>query len=802
MPCIESFDVSWPDSGFTYTTAFQIDNEDHLKLIRHLFRRMGFGASLAEIEWAQGKSINYIVNQLIGGLPPNFNAGAADIDLPKENGNDIFNWSDGGATIPRRPKYDATTADYQNNNLSVNALSPRYISELIAYYWLNEALNGDPTKFHNYKPLRSTAGAVRAKLLLFWHSHFSTQESIESDLDKVCRYFRVLDKNAFGNFRDFVEEIGRTPMMLRYLSGHDSYGDPYLGGGNRQSSTPNENYARELLELFTMGPVDKDGVPNYSDNDIIEIARVLTGWRLERYGNQQGNVVPNENQLRFQFTSHDWNTVYGAKSVSLGSNAVHYIDGYACWKAIFDENLSFTQHAEYWKLNDSPSPNGVNYDNTKPAPPIDSTANSSANDPAWKNDFNNGVVVEAIPTKSELAEYENHLFENGNIVPDTFYDASEGNIAKAIIMAGTLEYRWLHHIIFTEKANEIAYFICKKLYEFYIYGDIEKIDNAEGVKGYIEELATIFKQNWEITDVLKALFKSRHFYDPGIIGTQIKSPIASVSSFFRSAGLTSGESPILDSNNQWVTAPGVDYTHRLQMVRSHIANDSNKHAPATYQYNIEGANYQLPHPNYNNGVVNRMTSQGMATESIGNVQQTPLQIEFYNQRNQDTATIYVKCSRMGQQLLNPPDVAGWPGYHSWLNEFTLISRWNLLTDIFNKFNNNSITNGSATKEKFKTLAKNLLVIKHGANASGYYSNCEEWVKELWAHFFSVDPTDAQVEQACFIFNNNWPYQNYGAPSLDLQDLGTPQTQGIDIAVTERVVAILEYFTKQPDYQLT
>ena len=803
MSCIESFDVSWPSNGdFTYTTGFEIDNEEHRKLIRHLFRRMGFGASLAEIQWAEGKSINYIVNQLIGGIAGSneFNAGAADIELPTENGNQVFNASEGEARIPRRPKPDVTVEDYQNDNLSVNAISPTYVNELISYYWMNEALNGDETKIHNYKPLRSSAGAVRAKLLLFWHSHFATQEALERDLDKVCRYFRVLHRNAFGNFRDFVEEIGRTPMMLSYLSGNDSYGDPYFGGGTKQSSTPNENYARELLELFTMGSVDKDGAANYSDDDIIQISRALSGWRISRYGNELGDTVPRENQLRFSFTAHDWNTVYGAKTISLGTNSSYQIDGYGCWKAIFDENVSFTQYAEYWKLNDAPSPNGLTYDSSIPAPPLDSTANSSANDPVWKNTFAKGVVIEAIPLKSELKPYEDYLFDNGNTVPDTFYDSAEGNLEKAIIMAGTLQYRWLHHIIFNQKADEVAFFICRKLYEFYVFGDIEQIEDTNGVKGFIEELATVFKQNWAIIDVLKALFKSRHFFDPGIIGAQIKSPIASVSSFFRSAGLTSGESPIY-SVNQWIPAPGVDFTHRLQMVRSHIFNDSITHAPEFYEYIIGGTSYNLPHPNYNEGVINRMTAEGMGTEALGGSSQSPLRIEFLNQRNQDTAIIFRKCSRMGQALLNPPNVAGWPGHHNWLNEFTLISRWDLLTEVFNKFNINTITDGAATKEKCKTLAKELLVLKHGANASNYYSNCDEWVRELWAHFFSVEPTDAQMQQACIIVASDWPYAQYG-PSLDLQDNGTPSSEGIDIAVTNKVMSVLEFFTKQPDFQLT
>lgn len=75
-------------------------------------------------------------------------------------------------------------------------------------------------------------------------------------------YFRMLEENALGNFRSFVEQIGTSPSMLVYLNGVQN-----------TRFQPNENYARELLELFTLG---RDN--NYTQNDITEAARALTGW--------------------------------------------------------------------------------------------------------------------------------------------------------------------------------------------------------------------------------------------------------------------------------------------------------------------------------------------------------------------------------------------------------------------------------------------------------------------------------------------------------------------------------------------
>ncbi len=103
---------------------------------------------------------------------------------------------------------------------------------------------------------------VREKLVLFWHNHFVTQYESHSCPAYHYRYFDTLTRNAFGNLRAFVGEITRTPAMLVFLNGLD----------NRRDS-PNENYARELFELFTLG--ENNG---YTQQDVTEASRALTGW--------------------------------------------------------------------------------------------------------------------------------------------------------------------------------------------------------------------------------------------------------------------------------------------------------------------------------------------------------------------------------------------------------------------------------------------------------------------------------------------------------------------------------------------
>lgn len=103
---------------------------------------------------------------------------------------------------------------------------------------------------------------LRERLTLFWSNHFVTEWLVVRHAPYVFQYYNALQRNAIGNFKAFVREIGTNPAMLRYLNGEYNTKD-----------IPNENYARELYELFTLG-VDN----GYTQEDIEETARALTGW--------------------------------------------------------------------------------------------------------------------------------------------------------------------------------------------------------------------------------------------------------------------------------------------------------------------------------------------------------------------------------------------------------------------------------------------------------------------------------------------------------------------------------------------
>src|SRR5262245_18400889 len=102
---------------------------------------------------------------------------------------------------------------------------------------------------------------LEEKLTLFWHGHFATGQNKVRDYRMMFQQNRMLRANASGNLRELLVGILKDPGMLVYLD-----------NGENVKSHPNENFGRELLELFTMG------VGNYSERDVREAARAFTGW--------------------------------------------------------------------------------------------------------------------------------------------------------------------------------------------------------------------------------------------------------------------------------------------------------------------------------------------------------------------------------------------------------------------------------------------------------------------------------------------------------------------------------------------
>ena len=143
-------------------------------------------------------------------------------------------------------------------------------------YWANKDFKNywDESSTYRYDLRRKTIehfmkDGLKGRLSLFWMNHFVTD--IDKHAPYMFQYWNILQKHSIGNFQDFVREIGTTPAMLIYLDG-------FYNTKNK----PNENYARELYELFTLGANH-----GRSQFDITETARALTGYtRQDHLGGQ------------------------------------------------------------------------------------------------------------------------------------------------------------------------------------------------------------------------------------------------------------------------------------------------------------------------------------------------------------------------------------------------------------------------------------------------------------------------------------------------------------------------------------
>jgi len=239
---------------------------------------------------------------------------------------------------------------------------------------------------------------VGEKMTLFWHNHFVTQMLTVRDENYTYNYYNTLRENSLGNFKDLTEKMTTNSAMLRYLNGNENI-----------VGRPNENFARELFELFTIGKgplIGPGNYTNYTEDDVVAAAKVLTGWRALR------------------------------DSV---------------------ESKFITQL----------------HDKTE---------------------------------KKFSAAFDNYSISSGN----------------------ENEYKELISMILAQ--DETALFICRKIYRWFVYYEIDQ----QTEDNVIKPMAEIFRSNnYDVKPVLRALFSSAHFYDNWNIGCVIKSPLDFAVSSYR-----------------------------------------------------------------------------------------------------------------------------------------------------------------------------------------------------------------------------------------------------------------------------
>jgi uncharacterized protein (DUF1800 family) len=156
------------------------------------------------------------------------------------------------------------------------------------------------------------------KLAFFWHGHFATSNTKIQEPFLMWSQYRLFRTCGGGRFRPLVEKVSRDVAMIRWLDGN----------ANRKGS-PNENYARELQELFTLG------IGNYTETDIREIARAFTGW-----GSRHHTFVFTD-----AFHDHGEKTVHGRKGDFDGDDVVRIVtDLPQCKRFIAGKLLRFFSH--------------------------------------------------------------------------------------------------------------------------------------------------------------------------------------------------------------------------------------------------------------------------------------------------------------------------------------------------------------------------------------------------------------------------------------------------------------------------
>ncbi len=201
------------------------------RLAAHLYRRAGLAASSRDLDEAVKLGLQGTVKKLL---------------------------SPGDSTA----KFDQEMHSFAQVTLAAN--NP----ELLAGWWLHR--------------MRHTPAPLVEKMTLFWHGHFATSAAKVREPELMLAQNEFLRRNALGDFGQLVRGIARDPAMLLYLD-----------SATNRKVHPNENFARELVELFCLGQ------GHYTEHDIQELARCFTGWEIQ-YG-----------KFRFNQFQHD----YGSKTV-------------------------------------------------------------------------------------------------------------------------------------------------------------------------------------------------------------------------------------------------------------------------------------------------------------------------------------------------------------------------------------------------------------------------------------------------------------------------------------------------------
>ena len=225
---------------------------------RHLIERAGLGGTPADIDALAAMTPTQAVRHMV-----HFE-GAIPAELQSFDHSGIF--EEGLDPFP--PSRPATTALAQEHGealgIKVKPSGNRPMQAIVDkfFYWLRASrLETDRVAYWWANRMLVTPYPLQEKTVLFWHGHFATNEDKIRDYRKLLKQLELFQREGLGNFHTLLIGVAQDPAMLAFLD-----------AGVNVKGSPNENFAREIMELFTMG------VGNYTERDIREGARAFTGW--------------------------------------------------------------------------------------------------------------------------------------------------------------------------------------------------------------------------------------------------------------------------------------------------------------------------------------------------------------------------------------------------------------------------------------------------------------------------------------------------------------------------------------------
>lgn len=249
----QQFGSSWQDD------LSQIQNSDwNYNRAAHLLERAGFGGTPEQIEFLAALTPSEAVNSLVY-----FDTSLNNHLLPFEHSG----VHDPGLE-PFPPSRPATTdlakATGEALGIKVKPTGNRRLQPIVNkfFYWLRASLLETNRVSYWWADRMLTSNTpLQEKIALFWHGHYAVNQAKVRDYRKLLIQLELFHDMGTGSFRDLMVAVAQDPAMLSFLD-----------AGVNVKGASNENFAREIMELFTMG------VGNYSEQDIREAARAFTGW--------------------------------------------------------------------------------------------------------------------------------------------------------------------------------------------------------------------------------------------------------------------------------------------------------------------------------------------------------------------------------------------------------------------------------------------------------------------------------------------------------------------------------------------